>query len=73
LAAAGVRSSPQKQQRQEDKEDVNEVGRPAKKQLGAINKYTTTATQFKEFHCYFAIHLIKAEVPFSKVECPAFK
>jgi len=71
LAAAGVRSSPRKQQRGEQEEDVDEIGRPAKK--GAIERYTTTAAQYKEFHRLFAIHIVKAEVPFIKVECPALR
>ncbi len=34
---------------------------------------TVSLAQFREFHRLFAIHLVLAEVPFNKVECPALR
>ena len=74
LAAAGVRSSPRKQPREQE-EEFDELGmpvHPAKKPT-ALQRFTVSAAQYKEFHRLFAIHLIVSETPFLKVECPALR
>ena len=71
LKAACVRSCPRKQPRDSDAE-VDSVGQLAKR-LNTIAGFTVSAAQSRQFHRLFAIHIIKAEVPFEKVECPALK
>eukprot|EP00983_Pelagomonas_calceolata_P002292 78007-Pelagomonas_calceolata.AAC.1 len=73
LAAAGVDSSSRKQAReQEQEEEVDCIGQPKPKKH-KMSAFSVSPSQHKQFHRLFAIHIIKAEVPFSKVECPALR
>jgi len=53
-------------------EEVNCVGKPvAKKQH--FKFFLMSPAQHKQFHCLVDIHIIKEEVPFIKLECPALE
>ena len=70
LASARASSSPGKQPW--DVQD--EVGMPVgKKAATAMDHFSVSAARLKSFHRLFTIHLIWAEVPFDKVECPGLR
>jgi hypothetical protein len=52
----------------------DEVGMPVgKKAATAMDHFSVSAARLKSFHRLFTIHLIWAEVPFDKVECPGLR
>jgi len=44
-----------------------------KKHKQSIPEYAVTAARLKQFHRFFAMHIIKADRPFVDVDCPCLK
>jgi len=77
VRASAVASTSEQQQQQQvqqqQEEEVDCVGQPNKKRKQDMSAYTVTASQHQQFHRLLAIHIIKEEVPFSKLECPVLR
>ena len=72
LAAAGGSTSKQvmeEEKRSREEDEVDELGRPPAKKT-ALQRFTVSPAQHKQFHRLLGLHLISAEVPFNKLECP---
>jgi len=66
LEAAGA-SGPRKRPRDAGDAECEDV-QPVK--MTPMQKFTVSPAQHRQFHRYMCMHLISAEVPFKKMECP---
>lgn len=72
LAAAGGSTSKQameEDKRSKEEDEVDELGWPSSKKT-ALQRFTVSPAQHKQFHRLLGLHFISAEVPFNKLECP---